>query len=60
MSDFRVNQIVRGHKAGTFVIVGFKLIGGEMNAILKEVHPDTFDRPQRGQIALPLSMIAPI
>jgi hypothetical protein len=54
---FSLNQIVRGIRAGTFVVIGRKLEGGEWHCFLKEVHPVTFDRPQRGGICLPESAI---
>lgn len=53
---FSVNQIVKGHKAGTFVILGFRTIGGERWAQLKEVCPLTH-RPARGELALPLTAL---
>ena len=54
--DFQVNQIVNGQRAGTFVILGFRTIGGEQYAQLKEVHPVTH-RPALGELALPLTAI---
>ena len=54
--NFQVNQIVKGQRAGTFVILGFRTIGGEQNAQLKEVHPVTH-QPARGELALPLTAI---
>lgn len=56
LSDFSVDQIVRGKVAGTFMIIGFTQIGGEWAAVLKEVHPVTL-KPARGQLALPLDCI---
>ena len=54
--NFQVNQIVKGQRAGTFVILGFRTIGGEQYAQLKEVHPVTH-QPARGELALPLTAI---
>jgi hypothetical protein len=53
---FQTNQIVKGQRAGTFVILGFRNIGGEQYAQLKEVHPVTH-QPARGEISLPLTAI---
>ena len=38
-ANFHVNQIVKGAKAGTFVILGFRAIGGEAHAQVKPVNP---------------------
>ena len=38
---FNVNQIVKGIKAGTFVILALRTIGGEAGAQVKPVNPDT-------------------
>jgi hypothetical protein len=54
--NFQVNQIVKGQRAGTFVILGFRTIGGEQYAQLKEVHPVTH-QPGRGELAMPLTAI---
>lgn len=54
MNTFTVNQIVKGHKAGEFVILGFRNIGGEDYAQLKE-HKN--GKLGRGEIALPLTAI---
>jgi len=56
MNDFSVNQVVAGQVAGTFVILGFRRIGGEEFAQLKPVHPITH-KPGRGELALPLSAL---
>ena len=52
----QVNQIVKGVKVGTFVILGFRTIGNERYAQLKEVCPIT-GRKMRGEIALPVSAL---
>ncbi|MGB1651169.1 MAG: hypothetical protein ACPHEP_09085 [Acidimicrobiales bacterium] len=54
---FEVNQIVKGIKAGTFVIVGFRTIDGEAHAQLKAVDPADYSRVARGELALPLTAI---
>lgn len=53
---FSINQIVRA-KVGTFVILGFRTIGGADCAQVKEVHPVTFDHARVGELALPLSSL---
>jgi hypothetical protein len=57
--NFQVNQIVKGQAVGTFVILGFREIGGEQYAQLKPVHPETHE-PGRGELALPLDAIRAI
>jgi hypothetical protein len=54
--NFQIGQIVKGIKAGTFVVLGFRTIGGEEYAQLKEVCPTT-GRKMRGEIALPVSAL---
>ena len=44
---FSLNQIVAGHKAGVFVILGFRIIGGERWAQLKPYDPSS-GRVSRG------------
>jgi hypothetical protein len=53
---FSLNQIVLGHKAGVFVILGFRTIGGEQWAQLKSYDPST-GRVARGELALPLNCL---
>jgi hypothetical protein len=53
---FQTNQIVKGRRAGTFVIVGFRTIGGVEHAQVKPVHPTTHE-PARGEFALPLDAL---
>jgi hypothetical protein len=59
MTTFHIGQIVKGIKAGTFVILGFRNIGGEQYAQLKEYSP-ALDRLGAGEIALPLAAITAI
>jgi hypothetical protein len=54
--NFQVNQIVKGQRAGTFVILSFRTIGGEQYAQVKEVHPVT-QATKPGEFALPLSAL---
>lgn len=56
---FNVNQIVKGKRAGTFVILGFREIGGEQYAQVKEICPVT-NKARRGELALPLDAIVAI
>lgn len=60
MNNFKINQIVKGKHAGTFVILAFENIGPEYCAILKEVNPANYAETALGQIALPLDCIKPI
>ena len=56
---FEVNEIVKGHKAGVFVILGFRSIGGNPFAQVKPVHPVTHEAG-RGEFALPLTALLPL
>lgn len=53
---FQVNQIVKGIKAGTFVVLGLRTVGGTQYAQLKEIDPVS-GRTHRGEICLPVSAI---
>jgi hypothetical protein len=57
---FQVNQIVKGHKAGTFVILGFRAIGGEQHAQVKPVNPANHDQVATGELALPVAALVPL
>lgn len=54
---FNANQIVKGIKAGTFVILALRTIGGESGAQVKPVNPDNHTQVGRGEMWLPLSAI---
>lgn len=54
---FSVNQIVRGHKCGTFVVLGFFVRSGERFAQLKEVNPSDYTQTAPGELCLPVSML---
>jgi hypothetical protein len=56
MNTFQINQIVKGHVCGTFVILGFRIIGNQECAQLKEIHPVTHEWA-RGELCLPLDCI---
>jgi hypothetical protein len=58
--NFKTNQIVKGRKAGTFVILGFRLIGGVQHAQLKEVNPKNHAETKPGELALPVDAILPL
>lgn len=55
--DMNINQIVKGKVAGTFIILGFRKIGGEDYAQLKEVNPNDYTQTMRGEIALPITAL---
>jgi len=55
-----INQIVKGHKAGTFIILGFRTIGGENYAQLKSVNPANHNQVSKGELSLPLTAIMPL
>lgn len=54
------NAIVKGIRAGTFVVLGFRNIGGEEYAQLKEVNPNNYDETHPGEIALPVNNLMPV
>ena len=56
-NTFSVNEIVKGKVAGTFAVLGFRQIGGEKYAQLKEVNPMDHTQTSPGELALPLSKI---
>lgn len=54
---FSVNQIVRGHKAGVFVILSFRVgADGERWAMLKELNEAT-GKTMPGGLSLPESCL---
>lgn len=54
---FNVNQIVKGKRAGTFVILGFRTIGGEQGAQVKPVNPSNHAEHGTGEMFLPLEAL---
>lgn len=54
---FDINQIVKGKRAGTFVILGFRKIAGEDCAQLKAVNPADHTQVAAGEMSLPLTAI---
>jgi len=57
MSNFNLNQIVKGTKAGTFVIVGFRTVGFDDGAQVKPVNPNDHTQVGKGEIFLPFDAI---
>ncbi len=57
--SFQVNQIVKGQAAGQFVILGFRTIGGEQYAQVKEYDAAT-GKARRGEMALPVNALKAI
>jgi hypothetical protein len=57
MANFNLNQIVKGKRAGTFVIVGLRTVGGEQGAQLKTVNPNNHAEVGRGEIFLPFDAL---
>ncbi len=54
---FSVNQIVNGVVCGTFVILGFREIGGQQYAQVKIVNPNNYSETSSGEFALPLTAL---
>jgi hypothetical protein len=54
--NFQVNQIVKGNKAGTFIILALRTIGGEQYAQVKEYDTVT-GKARRGEMALPVTAL---
>ena len=57
---YQVNQIVKGIKAGTFVVLGFRSINGQDYAQVKSVNPANYAQTSGGEFALPLTAIKSI
>jgi len=55
-----VNQIVRGEKCGTFVILGFFVRSGVRFAQLKEVNPADYTQTAPGELCLPVDKLRSI
>tara|TARA_R110000824_G_scaffold281728_1_gene470046 strand:- start:708 stop:890 length:183 start_codon:yes stop_codon:yes gene_type:complete len=53
---FSINEIVKGHVAGTFVVLGFRTIDGEDYAQVKPYNTAT-NKSERGEFALPLTAL---
>jgi len=61
VAPFSVGQIVKGHVAGTFRVLGFRDdLGSELVAMLREVNPANHADEAPGQIGLEVSLIRPL
>lgn len=54
---FAINQIVKGKRAGTFVILALRTVGGEAGAQVKSVNPANHAEVGRGEMFLPLDAL---
>ena len=52
-----INQIVKGKKAGTFIVLGFRKISGVIYAQVKSVNPNNHNQTSPGEFALPLTAL---
>jgi hypothetical protein len=50
---FNINQIVKGKKAGYFVVLANRIIAGEQLVQVKPVNPNDFSKVGKGELALP-------
>lgn len=57
---FNLNQIVKGKRAGVFVIPALRTVGGVPGAQLKAVDPLDHTRTARGELFLPFDAIEAI
>ena len=51
-----VNQIVQGHKAGVFIVLALRTVGGEQGAQVKTYDPIS-GKAGRGEMFLPLDAL---
>lgn len=54
---FQINQIVKGKRAGVFVVLGFRTVGGEQGAQLKAVNPADYTQTAPSELFLPFDAI---
>lgn len=54
---FNVNQIVKGKRAGTFVILALRTVGGEAGAQVKPVNPNNHAEVGHGEMFLPFDAL---
>lgn len=54
---FAINQIVKGKRAGTFVILALRTVGGEAGAQVKSVNPANHAEVGRGEMFLTLDAL---
>jgi hypothetical protein len=57
---FNINQIVKGKRAGTFVVLALRTVGGEQGAQVKEVNPNDHTQTAPGEMFLPFDAIEAI
>lgn len=50
---FNINQIVKGKKAGVFVVLAHRTVGGEHGCQVKPVNPANHDQHGDGEFFLP-------
>lgn len=50
---FATNQIVKGKKAGVFVVLGQRTVGGEAGYQVKPVNPANYTEHGAGEMFLP-------
>lgn len=56
----QVNQIVKGKNAGTFLVLGFRKVGGEDGFQVKPVNPKDFTKVGRGEFWMPADSLIEI
>lgn len=54
---FAINQIVKGKRAGTFVILALRTVGGEQGAQVKSVNPANHAEVGKGEMFLPFDAL---
>jgi len=57
LSTIVAGQVVRGVRAGTFVVLGFRTLGGEEMVQVQAVNPADHTQRASGSIALPLAAV---
>ena len=60
MTNFNLNQIVKGAVCGTFVILGERTIDGEFGYQLKTVNPADHSQTYAGEMWLPANKLKPL
>jgi len=58
LSNLVAGQVVRGVRAGTFVVLGFRTLGGEEMVQVQAVNSSDHTQRVPGSIALPLAAVA--
>lgn len=56
---FKVNEIVKGKVCGTFIVVDFKVFGGEQYVKVKAINPETMETA-KGHILFPVDALLPM